>query len=124
MVMDIDQDEDFSVMLDDDDSGQCNTIFVQLGTLCLQTTYDDIFGASWFTTTQRAFVAVPTTCKSIQHADVYYIALPGEQWKPYSITVAKQFDLAGTVNWSINFFNANKLNVVQAIILQHANNLN
>ena len=123
MVTDIDQDEDYSV-ISDDDNGQCDTIFVQLGTLCLQTTYDDIFGASWFTATQRAFVAVPTTCKSIQHADVYYIALPGEQRKPYSITVAKQFDLAGAVDWSINSFNADKLDVVQAIISQHANDLN
>jgi len=90
----------------------------------VQTTYDDIFGASWFTPTQHALVAVPTTCKSIQHADVYYIALPGEQRKPYSITVAKQFDLAGAVNWSINSFNADKLDVVQAIIAQHANDLN
>ncbi|KIM88323.1 hypothetical protein PILCRDRAFT_85528 [Piloderma croceum F 1598] len=122
MVTDIDQDEGYSIM-SDDDNGQCNIIFVQLGILCLQTNYDDIFGASWFIPTQRALVALPATCKTVQHADVYYIALPGEQRKPYSITVAKQFDQAGAVNWSINSFNADKLDVVQEIIAQHANDL-
>ena len=124
MVTDIDQDEDYSIM-SDDDNGQCNIIFVQLGTLCLQTNYDNILGASWFALTQRhSLVALPATCKTVQHADVYYIALPGEQRKPYSITVAKQFDQAGAVNWSINSFNADKLDVVREIIAQHANDLN
>jgi hypothetical protein len=45
MVIDIDQDSDYSVMLDDV-NGQCGIIFVQLGTLCLQTTFDNVFGAS------------------------------------------------------------------------------
>jgi hypothetical protein len=123
MVTDIDQDEDYSVM-SDDDNGQCDIIFIQLGTLCLQTTYDNIFGASWFTPTQRALVSLPAKCESVQHADVYYIALPGEQRKPYSITVAKQFDHAGAVNWSTSSFNADKLDVVQEIIAQYANDLN
>ena len=43
-MTDIDQDLDYSVM-SDDENGQCNSIFVQLGTLCLQTAFDNILGA-------------------------------------------------------------------------------
>jgi len=124
MVTDIDQDEDYSVMSGNNGSGQCDILSIQPGTLCLQTTYGDgIWGATWFNPTQRALVSLPATCKSVQHADVYYIALPDEQRKPYSITVAKQFDQAGTVDWSTSSFNTDKLDVVQGIIAQHANDL-
>jgi hypothetical protein len=122
MVIDIDQDLDYSVM-SDDVNGQCDIIFVQLGTLCLQTTFDNVFGASWFRPTQRTRAVVPTGCTAIQHADIYYISVPGEQRKPYSITLAKEFDGAGAVNWSTHTFNADKLDVVQGIIAQHTNNL-
>jgi hypothetical protein len=120
MVTDIDQDLDYSVM-SDDENGQCDTILVQLGTLCLQTDLDNIFGASWFRPTQRTRAVVPTTCNAAQHADVYYISKAGEQRMPYSITLAKEFDRAGAVNWSTHTFNADKLDVVQGVIAQHAN---
>jgi hypothetical protein len=124
MVTDIDQDGDYSVMSGNNGSGQCDVLSIQPGTLCLQTTYGDgIWGATWFNPTQRALVSLSATCKSVQHADVYYIALPDEQRKPYSITVAKQFDQAGAVDWSTSSFNTDKLDVVQGIIAQHANDL-
>jgi hypothetical protein len=122
MVTDIDQDLDYSVV-SDDVNGQCNTIFVQSGTLCLQTSFDNILGATWFRPTQRTRAAVPTTCKAVQHADVYYISIGEEQRKPYSITLAKEFDRAGAVNWSTHSFDADKLDVVQGIIAQHTNDL-
>jgi hypothetical protein len=104
MVIDIDQDLDYSIMSDD-------------------TTFDNVFGASWFRPTQRTRAVVPTRCTAIQHADIYYISVPGAQRKPYSITLAKEFDGAGAVNWSTHTFNADKLDVVQGIIAQHTNNL-
>jgi hypothetical protein len=121
MVTDIDQNLDYSVA-SGDENGQCEAIDVRLGTLCMQTYLANILGASWFRPTQSKRAVVPTTCKTAQHADVYYISKPKEQRMPYSITLAKEFDRAGAVNWSTHTFNADKLDVVQGVIAQHALN--
>jgi hypothetical protein len=43
---------------------------------------------------------------------------------PYSITLQKVFDRAGAVNWSTHTVNAEKLDVVQGILVQHTNDPN
>jgi len=78
----------------------------------------DVLDVSWLSassadTTDSTLVTIPTTCKSPRYADIYYVALPGEQRKPYSINATNQFDQADAVNWSTCSFKADKLDVTQ-----------
>jgi hypothetical protein len=66
---------------------------------------------------------IPKTCSSRQYADIYYITLPGEQRKPYSINVTRQFDQFEAVNWSTRSFKTDKLDVVKEIIAQYGSGL-
>ena len=118
--------------------------------ICLQTGLQNIYGASWTkneTVTTiitpmpatliphdtRAVTSVqsvvPSICETIQHAaatqyaDVYNIALPGQQRKPYSIVVTKQFGYVDAVDWSTYTFKTDKLHIVQEIIARHGDGL-
>ena len=69
-------------------------------------------------------MTIPKTCSSRQYADIYYVALPGEQRKPYSINITRQFDQFEAVNWSTRSFKTDKLDVVNEIIAQYGSGLN
>lgn len=58
-----------------------------------------------------------------QIADVYFIALPGQQRKPYSVTVTQHLDDAEAIDWSTHTFKTDKLEVVQQVYAQHGDGL-
>ena len=100
----------------------CEPIKQQEGSVCLSTGSQNIYGITWALLRKRD-INNNTNCQ-VHHADVYYIALPGEQRKPYDVTVVKQLDHADAIDWSTQTFNTSKLDVVESIIAQHGNGLN
>ena len=120
--------ENWSV-IGDNQGGDCNLIETRMGSTCLRTGLQEIWGARWDELGAKRETADTnhaercTTCKGVQFADVYNIAIPGEQRKPYSLAVAKRFDQAGVVDWSTHSFKTDKLNVTERIVAQHGNGL-
>jgi hypothetical protein len=95
------------------------------GPACLQTGSANIFGTFWDSpsSAKRRSLAANSTCDFSQNVDVYYLALPGEQRKPYTVDIVHQFDKVGGVNWKTRSFEAEKFDLVQEIISQHGNGL-
>jgi len=56
--------------------------------------------------------------------NIYFITLPDEQRKPYSINATRQFNKVDDVKQSIHSFKMDKLNVIQGIIAQYGNGVN
>jgi hypothetical protein len=116
-------------VIGENSNGHCNLIETRMGSICLQTGLQQVWGARWDERGRRHEIGDAThaerctTCGGIQFADVYHITLPGEERKPYSLMVAKQFDQAGVVDWSTHSFKTNTLNVTQNIIAWHGNGL-
>lgn len=100
----------------------CGPIKQEAGSVCLSTGSQNIYGITWGVTSQRE-ITRSSDCK-VQYPDVYHIALPGEQRKPYADTVTKLFDHAGAIDWPTHTFKSDKLSVVQQIYAQHGNGLN
>jgi len=119
-----------SVLGADDGNGGAGCIANKqaTGPVCLTATQVNIKGIFWMsspcpTTADNILITNPQQCKSTQYADIYYIALPGEQPKPYSINATRRFDQVDAVNWSTRSFKTKKLTVVQEIITQHGSGL-
>ncbi|KIM71334.1 hypothetical protein PILCRDRAFT_93914 [Piloderma croceum F 1598] len=103
------------------DSG-CNAIKQAAGSKCLSTGSQNVFGVTWGLIRNRE-ITNSSDCE-VHYADVYHIALPGKQRKPYSVTVTKQLDHVGAIDWSTHTFKTDKLSVVQQIYAQHGDGLN
>jgi len=114
---------------DGNGDGSCVTTKSAAGSVCLWAFQSDLLGTYWapapspdaLDSTQ---MTIPKTCSSRQYADIYYLALPGEQRKPYSINVTRQFDQFEAVNWSTRSFKTDKLDAVKEIIAQYRSGLN
>jgi len=121
----VDIGDNLSVLqIDTNGDGKCNPGLSGVGQVCLQTSQNNILGIAWQSPSSdvATHVAVRATCNS-QVADIRYVALPGEQRKPYSSNVTKLFDQAEVVNWSTHSFKTDKLDVVQELIAQHGDGL-
>jgi hypothetical protein len=129
MMFDIDQ--NWSTIGNYMDGG-CNLIKTRQGMTCLQTGVKEIWGVRWdeegvtrreTTDSPRAESCTASTCTGTQYADMYNIALPGEERKQYSLAVAEKFHQSGAVDWSTHTFKADKLNVTHEIIAKYGNGL-
>jgi hypothetical protein len=101
---------------------KCSSIKSAAGSVCLSTGLQNISGITWAPLGKRE-ITNSSHCQ-VHYADVYHIALPGEQRKPYSVTVTKQLDHADAIDWSIHTFRTDKLAVFQKIFAQHGDGLN
>jgi hypothetical protein len=102
-------------------AGGCRAIETTTGSKCLSTGFYNIFGVFWY----RVASETPAVSgiNGTQNADVYYLALPGEQRKPYSVTVVDLLNQADAIDWSTHNFEVNKLTIIQEIIAQHGDGL-
>ncbi|KIM81840.1 hypothetical protein PILCRDRAFT_8499 [Piloderma croceum F 1598] len=124
----LDVGDNYSI-LGTDGNGNCVTTKSAVGSVCLWAFQSDLLGIYWAPAPSAdaldsTHMTIPKTCSSRQYADIYYVALPGEQRKPYSINVTRQFDQFEAVNWSTRSFKTDKLNVVKDIIAQYGSGLN
>jgi hypothetical protein len=105
--------------------GECLGLPYHTGSQCLSTGSQDVFGMYWFTmsASKRSLSPHPPKCKSSQRADVYHVALPGEQPKPYDVEVADLFVNAEAIDWSTHMFKTDKLDFVRDIIVQYGDGL-
>jgi hypothetical protein len=117
---------DYTVLAINDD-GKCFWVQYQQGpNKCLATGENDIFGILWQTTVpinDRRRSTLIAECNATQHFDIYNIAFPGEERKPYSAALAEQFNHASAVDWTARSFKADKVNVAKDIIAQHGHGL-
>jgi len=117
---------DFYVVLAINDNGQCLAVQYEEGSIeCLWAGKNDIYGIYWQTTKPTGPLrrSLVTECNGVQHFDIHYISIPGEDRKPYSAAVVEQFNHADAVDWTTRSFKADKVNVVQDIIA-HGQGLN
>jgi hypothetical protein len=55
-------------------------------------------------------------CQGLQYADVYHVAFPGQEQKPYDVAVIKKLEDAGAIDWSTQLFREDKVDVARAIL--------
>jgi hypothetical protein len=101
--------------------GGCEVIRTTPGSRCLTTRYWNIFGVFWYRLASETLAV--SGINGTQNADVYNLALPGEQRKLYSVTVFDLLNQADAIDWSTHNFKVNKLTIIQEIIAQHGDGL-
>jgi hypothetical protein len=82
----------------------------------------NIFGVFWYQVGSET--PVVSRISGTQSADVYNLAPPGEQRKPYSAAVVDLLNQADAIDWSTHTFKVDKLSVIQEITAQHGDGLN
>jgi hypothetical protein len=95
---------------------------------CLQTGVREVLGAFWFDGSANykkpnSLSTTPPPCKFRQVADIYWLALPGEQRKPYSMNVTKEFEKLNAVDMYTHSFAPDQLDVIQDVLSQYGNGL-
>lgn len=103
-------------------NGKCLGVTWWKNAQCQTTGTNDIFGTYWTAASSKRS-ALTTECNGVQHFDIYNIAFPGKERKPYSAALAEQFSHVDAVDWTTRTFKADKVDVVQDIITQHGHGL-
>jgi hypothetical protein len=125
-------------------NGICIVARSGLNNVYLATGYRDIFGVFYVNCLRRcsatnSLAAADNTTvaamkardnnpaaqyQSIQYADVYHVAFPGQEQKPYDVAVIKKLEDAGTIDWSTQLFREDKVDVARAILEVEGDGLN
>lgn len=124
-------------------NGICIVARSGLNNVCLRTGYRDIFGVFYINCLRRCsatngLAAADNTtvaameahaknpaaqCQSLQYADVYHVAFPGQEQKPYDAAVIKMLEDAGAIDWPTQLFREDKVDVARAILEVHGDGL-
>jgi hypothetical protein len=82
----------------------------------------NIYGVFWYQVASGT--PAVSSINGTQNADVYNLAPPGVQRKPYSAAVVDLLNQGDAIDWSTHTFKADKLSVIQEITAQHGDGLN